>query len=251
MDNINLCGGAGRVWRDFLATLEGLENEAISNLNLNSLGDGFCLETARKGAGYMELMNIIADVSELQPISGRKLKPVDIIHWKRTESEACISYGWPGKYGYWDSWVNVYSAMSRNEIVKNEHRDAGYLKSLREGEALSKTFFLPSQPWVSTTPVILSKAPNGDKYVLIHCECVPSEVDALHGLNPTDAARDKMRQLIKWMLQIIWASGHCRDLPVIAIAGMYNEMAGMVGYEKFEYVIEPGTGTDERLRTNV
>ena len=58
-----------------MATLDGLENEAMSNLNLNSLGNGFCLETARKGAGYMELMNIIANVSELEPILGRKLKP--------------------------------------------------------------------------------------------------------------------------------------------------------------------------------
>ena len=99
---MNALHDAGHVWRDFVATLEGLENEAISNLNLNSVGGSFCLETARNGAGYRELLNIVADVSELDPVGSNAVRPVDIIRWKQTESATYVPYGWPGKFGYWD-----------------------------------------------------------------------------------------------------------------------------------------------------
>ena len=76
---MNVLHDAGRAWIDLVVKLDGLENETTSNLNLNSLGDGFCLETARDGTRYMELVNIVADVSELDPVGSNAVRPVDII----------------------------------------------------------------------------------------------------------------------------------------------------------------------------
>ena len=59
-------------------------------------------------------------------------------------------------------WVNAYvSLLVLDERVRGEFRDARLVERLREDKALSMTFFMPSQPWVTTTPVVLSKTSIG------------------------------------------------------------------------------------------
>jgi len=76
----------------------------------------------------------LADVSELDPVARNGVRPVDIIGWKQTESDTYVSYGWPGKFGFWETWVNAYKTFFAHEKVRGEFRDARFVERLREGK---------------------------------------------------------------------------------------------------------------------
>ena len=153
-------------------TLDALENESVRSLNLNQLERNSVLKTPRNASEYTSLLNVVADVGELDPVCG-EVTPNQILHWKQTPSDTYVPFGWPRK-SYWKEMIEVYRSLQRDKGVKGHFRDSRWLTPFRDGSAAeTETFFLPSHPWVTTTPLLLSESSSKNEYVILHCECVP------------------------------------------------------------------------------
>jgi hypothetical protein len=158
-------------------TLDALENESLRSLNLNQLERNSVLKTPRNASEYTSLLNVVADVGELDPVCG-EVTPNQILHWKQTPSDTYVPFGWPRK-SYWKEMIEVYRSLQRDKGVKGHFRDSRWLTPFRDGSAAeTETFFLPSHPWVTTTPLLLSESSSRNEYVILHCECVPTHWDA-------------------------------------------------------------------------
>ncbi len=47
---------------------------------------------------------------------------------------------------------------------------------------------------------------------------------------------------------IVWANGHCTDRPEVVLAGLLNELEGIVEVETYEHTYDSGTPLPEGLR---
>lgn len=228
-------------------TLDALENESVRSLNLNQLERNSVLKTPRNASEYTSLLNVVADVGELDPVCG-EVTPNQILHWKQTPSDTYVPFGWPRK-SYWKEMIEVYRSLQRDKGVKGHFRDSRWLTPFRDGSAAeTETFFLPSHPWVTTTPLLLSESSSRNEYVILHCECVPTHWDATHQVKPTVNAEAKVQRLALWMLHIIWANGYCRDRPVVVFAGLFHEIEGIVAVRTYEHKYDLGMRLPEGLQ---